>query len=115
MKQLIILFTLITGLAQAQDFQQVYTVDHTADNIRTAAGTIDQFIYCTKWGVAMQFEGDVTLEAKDGRYRLTFDRMYSADSGVLLSDLPQSQKSCQKAMAAYGEDLHHKIAQWEDF
>ena len=108
-------FIAISTTAQANDFQKVYTVDHKANDIVTAAGNIDQTIYCSWWGATLKFQGEVGVEAKDGKYRLTFDKMRSLDSGVLLADLPQSQKSCNKAMEAYGDDLHKKISKWSDF
>jgi hypothetical protein len=105
----------LSTTAQAADFQKIYMIDYKASNIVTAAGNVDQNIYCSNWGVTLKFQGEVKIEAKDGKYRLTFDKMRSIDSGVLLADLPQTQKSCNKAMEAYGEDLHKKISKWSDF
>ena len=110
-----IALALIATTAQAADFQEVYQVKHSASSIMTAAGQLDQNIYCRFWGTTMKFQGNVSLEAKDGKYRLTFDKMRSLDSGVLLSDLPQTQKSCNKSMNKYANDLHAKISNWNDF
>ena len=101
---------------QASDFQKVYQVNHSAADIKTASGNIDDtIIYCRMWGTNVPFKGDIILEAKEGKYRLTFDKMRSIESGVLLAELPQTQKSCGKAMNEYAEELYAKISNWSDF
>ena len=104
--------------AQAGDFQQVYEVPgKTAAQITQAANikAPKAHITCYSWGVSLPFVADIIVEAKDGRYRLTFDNMRSLDSGASLASLPQTQESCGKAMAQYGNELNKKIANWSDF
>jgi hypothetical protein len=119
MKRLIVasILTLSTFTVQAADFQKVYEVPLSADAIKKAANiTRDRaIITCTFWGVGNDFVGEVILEAKDGRYRLSFDNMKSMDSGAYLASLPQTQESCTKAMNAYGDKLYTKISNWTDF
>ena len=120
MKQLIIVLSLVTAsiTAHAANFQQVYEVPgKTQAQIITAANikTPKVQIICSSWGVSLPFVADIILEAKDDRYRLTFDNMRSLDSGASLSSLPQTQESCGKAMAKYGDELQRKIANWKDF
>ena len=120
MKALITATILATAAitAQAQDFQQVYEASgKTAEQITKAANInkpkID--IVCRMWGNSLVFNGDVVLEAKDGRYRLTFENMRSLDSGASLTSLPQTQNSCKAAMTTYGDNLNKKINTWKDF
>lgn len=104
--------------AQAQDFQQVYEAPgKTADQILKAANINKPKtdIICRMWGNSLVFNGDLIIEAKDGRYRLTFENMRSLDSGASLASLPQTQSSCKSAMTAYGENLSKKINNWKDF
>lgn len=120
MKQLITATILATAAitAQAQDFQQVYEASgKTAEQIIKAANINKpkMDVICRMWGNSLVFNGDVILEAKDGRYRLTFENMRSLDSGASLSSLPQTQASCKTAMAAYGDNLNKKITNWKDF
>jgi hypothetical protein len=119
MKHLIVISILTASslTTQAADFQKVYEVPLAENAIKKAANiTRDRaVITCTFWGVGNNFVGEVILEAKDGRYRLTFDNMTSVDSGALLSSLPQTQESCNKAMNAYGDKLYTKISNWSDF
>ena len=117
MKQLLILTLITVSSVQAADFQKVYETNLKADQIKQAANiTRDRaVITCSQWGVSLQFVGEIVVEPKDNKYRLTFDNMRSVDSGVLLSDLPQTQDSCNKAMNAYGDKLYTKISNWSDF
>jgi hypothetical protein len=120
MKQLITAVVLATAAitAQAQDFQQVYEAPgKTAEQIVKAANINKpkMDIVCRSWGVSLVFNGDVIIEAKDGRYRLTFENMRSIDSGASLASLPQTQTSCKAAMTTYGDNLNKKINSWKDF
>jgi hypothetical protein len=119
MKRLIVASILILPAftVQAADFQKVYEVPLSADAIKKAANiTRDRaVITCSFWGVGNDLVGEVVLEAKDGRYRLTFDNMKSVDSGMLLANLPQLTEPCNKAMNAYGDKLYTKVSNWTDF
>ena len=100
----------------AFDYQKVYKVDQSAENIRTAAGQLVQNVYCKFWGVTLPFHGDINLEAKDGRYRISFIEMTSSDTGSLLSNLPDGTKeSCNEAMVKYSDKVYKKISNWSDF
>ena len=121
MKKLIILITLLISTSafandlRAPDYQSVKSVDHNAEQITRAAGDIPQKLYCKFMWTTILFEGEIRLETKDKKYRLSFNHMRSPDSGVLLADLPQMQEPCGKAMAKYEEDLYNKINNWSDF
>ena len=106
---------MLTSTAKASDYAKVRSVEHNAEQIKTAAGDVSQTIYCSFWGTNIVFAGDIRLETKDNKYRLSFNEMRNVESGVLLVDLPQTQKSCNKAMIKYEEELYTKISKWEDF
>ena len=109
------MLTAISNIAKASDYSNIRSVDHNAEQIKTAAGDIPQIIYCKFWGTNIVFAGDIRLETKDNKYRLSFNEMRNVESGVLLADLPQTQKSCSKAMIKFDEKLYNKINNWKDF
>ena len=97
-------------------YESVRTVAHNSQQIKIAAGDIDQYIVCKFWGTSMKYKGHIKLETKDNKYRLSFNEMRNT-YGVLLSDLPQkvAHKSCKKAMIEFDEKLYNKINNWKDF
>ena len=109
---------MMASTAQAVEYHKaVYEVPgKTAKQIETAANLKSNKVQitCGSWGANIDFEGLVTMEAKDGKYRLTFEN-FTADTGYQLAELPQNKKSCDKAIQALANDLHSKIVKWEDF
>ena len=120
-------------LATAVDYQQVFETDKTATEIvnasRTAitatsasvAGntlTVQAKVDClTGWPfkVAMPVYGNTIIEAKDKKYRITFDN-FKAESGYSLKELNNGlTEACQTSFKEYALQLSSKINNWSDF
>jgi hypothetical protein len=128
---LILSATAIT--AQAADYQEVFEYKGTAQQIITSANkafgavktknvngdtlTVQTKVDCLvgwPFKVAMPVYGDIIVEAKDGRYRITFDTM-KAESGVALSKLPQMKAGCDESFKEFSQQINKKMTSFTDF
>jgi hypothetical protein len=128
---LILAATAIT--AQAADYQEVFEYKGSASQIIAAANkafgavktknvTGDTLTVQTKvdclvgwpFKVAMPVYGDIIVEAKDGRYRITFDNM-KADTGFRLTQLPQLKAGCDESFKEFSQQINKKMGSFTDF
>jgi hypothetical protein len=63
------------------------------------------------WMATNQFyDGDVILQAKDGKYRVTISNLRDADTGNDFTKAPQSlQSKCQEQMAKWADDKYEQV------
>ena len=126
---LILSVTAIT--AQAADYQEVFEYKGSAQQIISAANkafgavktksvsgdtlTVQTKVDCDKgWLGKVTVFGDIIVEAKDGRYRITFDNM-KAETGYTLSQLPQNKEACEKSFKQFSQQINKKIGSFTDF
>jgi opacity protein-like surface antigen len=136
MKQLItaVALALAAITAQAADYQEVREFNGNAQQIIAAANkamgavktknisgdvlTVQTKVDCMSGlsflPVAIPFYGDIIIEAKDGRYRITFDNM-KAESGYTLAQLPQNKESCEKSFKEFSQQINKKMTSFTDF
>jgi hypothetical protein len=113
-------FVALASNAQAETvyFQKVYDAPNkTASNIESAMNLRNDkvIIQCDNgWLGKINFIGNVQLEPKDNKYRLTF-KNFKADTGYQLAELPQNKESCDKAMNLLATDMHQTVLKWSDF
>jgi hypothetical protein len=58
--------------------------------------------------------GDIIIEAKDNRYRITFDNI-KAESGYKLTALPDLNSDCQKSFKEFSAHINEKMVSFTDF
>ena len=133
MKQLITALVLATAAitAQAADYQEVFEYKGTAPQIISAANkafgavktknvsgdtlTVQTAVDCDKgWLGKVTVYGDIIVEAKDGRYRITFDNM-KAETGYTLAQLPQNKAACEKSFKEFSQQINKKMGSFTDF
>ena len=117
--------------AQAADYQQVFEYKGTTPQIISAANkafgavktknvsgdtlTVQTAVDCDKgWLGKVTVYGDIIVEAKDGRYRITFDNM-KAETGYTLAQLPQNKEACEKSFNQFSEQINKKMGSFTDF
>ena len=125
-KILPILALLVAGAAQASDYQEVVTFKGTAQNIINNANkafgvvttksvlgdtlTVATKIDCDKgWLGKITMYGDIIIEAKQDRFRITFDDM-KADTGYSLKELPQNKEACEASFKKVTQTVTSKMA-----
>ena len=121
-----ILALLVAGAAQAADYQEVVTFKGTAQNIINNANkafgvvttksvlgdtlTVATKIDCDKgWLGKITMYGDIIIEAKQDRFRITFDDM-KADTGYSLKELPQNKEACEASFKKVTQTVTSKMA-----
>ena len=121
-----ILALLVAGAAQASDYQEVVTFKGTAQNIINNANkafgvvttksvlgdtlTVATKIDCDKgWLGKITMYGDIIIEAKQDRFRITFDDM-KADTGYSLKELPQNKEACEASFKKVTQTVTSKMA-----
>ena len=126
---LILSVTAIT--AQAADYQEVFEYKGSASQIISAANkafgavktknvngdtlTVQTKVDCDKgWLGKVTVFGDIIVEAKDGRYRITFDSM-KAETGYTLAQLPQNKEACEKSFKEFSQQINKKMGSFTDF
>jgi hypothetical protein len=126
---LILSVTAIT--AQAADYQEVFEYKGSASQIIASANkafgavttknstsdtlTVQTKVDCDKgWMGKVTVYGDIIVEAKDGRYRITFDNM-KADTGYTLVQLPQNKEACEKSFKQFSAQINKKMASFTNF
>jgi hypothetical protein len=126
---LILSVTAIT--AQAADYQEVFEYKGSASQIIAAANkafgavktksvsgdtlTVQTAVDCDKgWLGKVTVYGDIIVEAKDGRYRITFDNM-KADTGYTLAQLPQNKEACTNSFKQFSQQINKKMGSFTDF
>lgn len=129
------IFTVTSIAAQAANYQEVFQYNGNPQQIISAANkafgavktksvlgdtlTVQTKVDCLTgfdWlPVAVPMYGDIIIEAKDGKYRITFDAM-KADSGYKLETLAQSTKdSCEKSFKEFSQEINKKMNSFSDF
>jgi hypothetical protein len=125
-KILPILALLVAGAAQAADYQEVVTFKGTAQNIINNANkafgvvttksvlgdtlTVATKIDCDKgWLGKITMYGDIIIEAKQDRFRITFDDM-KADTGYSLKELPQNKEACEASFKKVTQTVTSKMS-----
>ena len=125
-KTLIILALLVASAAQAADYQEVVNFNGTAQNIISNANkafggvttkgvlgntlTVQTKINCDKgWLGKVTMYGDIIIEAKQDRFRITFDGM-KADSGYSLKELPQNKEACEASFKKVTQTVTSKMS-----
>jgi len=129
-----LIFTATAITAQAADYQQVVEYKGTAPQIISAANkafgavktknvagdtlTVQAKVDClggfSFLPVAIPVYGDIIIEAKDDRYRITFDNM-KAESGYKLTELQDLNSDCQKSFKEFSTQINEKMASYTDF
>jgi hypothetical protein len=125
-KTLTILALLASGAAQAADYQEVVNFNGTAQNIISNANkafgavttkgvigntlTVATKIDCDKgWLGKITMYGDIIIEAKQDRFRITFDDM-KADTGYSLKELPQNKEACEASFKKVTQTVTSKMS-----
>ena len=133
MKRIIPAIILATAAitAQAADYQSVVQYQGSSQQIITAANkamgavktkavvgdtlTVQTSVDCDKgWLGKVTMYGDIIIEAKDNRYRITFDNM-KAESGYKLEQLPQNKEACEASFQEFTAQINKKMASFTDF
>lgn len=77
-------------------------------------GKIQCNIAAEGWPKVMgYFDGDIILETKDGRYRLTISNMISNDGYPLSEMAPHAQKSCKKDLDNWAENKFQQVKSFD--
>ncbi len=136
MKKLIVagMLGLTAMSAKSADYQEVVQYQGSAQQIINAANkafgavktknvTGDTLTVQTKVDclggfsflpVAIPVYGDIIIEAKDNRYRITFDNI-KAESGYKLTALPDLNSDCQKSFKEFSAHINEKMVSFTDF
>ena len=112
--------------ATAADYQEVVAFNGTAQNIISNANkafggvttksvvgdtlTVATKIDCNKgWLGKITMYGDIIIEAKQDRFRITFDDM-KADTGYSLKELPQNKEACEASFKKVTQTVTSKMS-----